>query len=159
MANPSPEGHPRIIINDRYSIPIDLFPWMSEDLEAADHLQTAVTNDGSTHGSIPDLMSRHNDLDSDTNSEFSADGVFTGDYQQITSFAGVGAHHHNGTAKRAIRTIMQLTQTMMLHAAIHWPEVEVLDANRWPMAIMHAAFLHNHLPNPESGLSPFDIFT
>ena len=45
----------------------------------------------------------------------------------------------------------------MLHAAIHWPDVA--DTALWPMAVTHAVFLHNHVPNPNTGLAPSDIFT
>eukprot|EP00978_Attheya_sp_CCMP212_P028855 scaffold100723_cov29-Attheya_sp.AAC.4 len=76
---------------------------------------------------------------------------------QIIRFAGVGAHHHNGTAERSIRTIMSLARTMMLHAAIHWPNMA--DTSLWPMAVSHAVFLYNHVPNTVTGLSPSDLFT
>ena len=78
-------------------------------------------------------------------------------FEQVIRFAGVGAHHHNGNAERSIRTIMSIARTMMLHSAIHWPDVS--DATIWPMAVSHAAFLHNHMPNMETGLAPVDIFT
>lgn len=72
-------------------------------------------------------------------------------------FARVGAHHHNSNAERAIQTIMSIARTMMLHSAIHWPDVA--DPTLWPLAVLHAVFLHNHVPNPTTGLSPSDIFT
>ena len=78
-------------------------------------------------------------------------------FQQIIWFAGVGAHHHNGHAERAIRTIMSIARTMMLHSAIHWPEMA--DPALWPMAVAHAVFLYNHVPDPNTGLSPVDVFT
>ncbi|KAI2504071.1 hypothetical protein MHU86_10353 [Fragilaria crotonensis] len=78
-------------------------------------------------------------------------------FEQIVRFAGVGAHHHNGNAERSIQTIMSIARTMMLHSAIHWPDVA--DASLWPMAVQHAVFLHNHMPNQVSGLSPVDVFT
>ena len=43
------------------------------------------------------------------------------DNQYIT-FSGVGAHHQNGVAERAIKTITWWARTMMLHAIIMWPE-------------------------------------
>ena len=46
---------------------------------------------------------------------------------------------------------------MMLHSAIHWPDVA--DASLWPMAVQHAVFLHNHMPNQTTGLAPVDVFT
>ena len=46
---------------------------------------------------------------------------------------------------------------MMIHAAIHWPEVS--DASLWPMTVQHAAYLYNRVPDPSTGLAPVDIFT
>jgi GAG-pre-integrase domain/Zinc knuckle len=78
-------------------------------------------------------------------------------FEQTTKFAGVGAHHHNGVAERAIQTIMSIARTMMLHSAIHWPDVA--NSNLWPLAVDHAVLLFNLMPNPETGLSPHDLFT
>jgi hypothetical protein len=52
---------------------------------------------------------------------------------------------------------LRLPGVMLIHAAIHWPEVS--DTALWPMAVAHAAFLWNHVPSPDTGLSPSDIFT
>ena len=52
---------------------------------------------------------------------------------------------------------MAIARTMMLHAAIHW--TDVADACLWPMAVQHAVFLHNHMPNEYTGISPHDMFT
>jgi hypothetical protein len=96
---------------------------------------------------------------SDNGSAFTSTG-FTDTlrkFAQISRFAGAGAHHHNGTAERAIQTIMSISRTMMLHAAIHWPDMA--DSALWPMAIAHAVFLHNHVPNLDSGVAPVDLFT
>ena len=79
------------------------------------------------------------------------------EHQQVVKFAGVGAHHHNGVAERNIRTIVSIARTMMLHSAIHWPQVA--DSTQWPMAVSHAVYLHNHFPNTVTGLSPADLFT
>jgi hypothetical protein len=79
------------------------------------------------------------------------------EHRQIISFAGAGAHHHNGHAERSIRTIMSIARTMMLHSAIHWPDQA--DATLWPMAVTHAVFLWNHIPDLKTGLSPSDLFT
>jgi hypothetical protein len=78
-------------------------------------------------------------------------------FSQHIRFAGAGAHHHNGHAERAIRTVMSIARTMMLHSAIHWPDVA--DPCLWPMAVQHAAFLYNHMPSLENGLSPHDLFS
>ena len=78
-------------------------------------------------------------------------------FYQISKFAGVGAHHHNAQAERAIRTIMSIARTMMIHAGIHWPDIA--DSTLWPMAVKHACFLFNHVPSHITGLSPSDLFT
>jgi hypothetical protein len=96
---------------------------------------------------------------SDNGSPFTSQG-FTENlstFQQIIRFAGVGAHHHNGCAERSIQSVMSIARTMMLHAAIHWPETA--DPTLWPMAVAHAVYLINHMPNLSTGVAPIDIFT
>ena len=77
--------------------------------------------------------------------------------QQIVHFAGTAAHHQNGIAERAIRTIMTTARVMMIHAAIHWHEMA--DTQLWPMAVQYAVYIYNHLPNIQTGVSPQDRFT
>ena len=79
------------------------------------------------------------------------------DRGQDARYSGVGAHHHNGVAERAIQTISNMSRTMMLHAGIHWPDL--VDSALWPMAMEYAAYIYNHTPNIESGQAPVDIFT
>jgi Reverse transcriptase (RNA-dependent DNA polymerase) len=78
-------------------------------------------------------------------------------FRQVHTFAGVGAHHQNGVAERAIQTIMAMSRTMMLHAAIKWPDT--CDLSLWPMAVDYATHIYNHVPNPRTGLSPMDVFS
>ena len=59
-------------------------------------------------------------------------------FSQIQHFTGVGAHHHNVVAEKAIQTIMSIAGTMMLHSAIHWPEVSY--PSLWPIAVQYATF-------------------
>jgi hypothetical protein len=65
----------------------------------------------------------------------------------IITFAGAGAHHHNGMTEHAIGT---MTNTIMLHAAIHWPNATV--ATQWLMVVMHATYLYDHMPCLETGI-------
>ena len=78
-------------------------------------------------------------------------------FSQIQQFAGVGTHHHNGVAKKAIQTIMSIARTMMLHSAIHWPEVS--DPFLLPMAVQYTTNLYNKVPDPSTGICPDDHFT
>jgi GAG-pre-integrase domain len=75
--------------------------------------------------------------------------------RQMSTFAGVGAHHQNGVAERSIRTVMNMARTMMLHAAIRWPDVA--DTCLWPLAVDYAVYIHNHIPNPRTGQAPIDV--
>ena len=78
------------------------------------------------------------------------------DMEQGFTFSGVGAHHQNGVAERAICTVVTRARVMMLHAALRWPAMT--DASLWPMALSHSAHLWNITPKEESGLAPLEIF-
>jgi hypothetical protein len=75
---------------------------------------------------------------------------------QAISFSGVGAHHQNCAAERAIKTITYWSRTMMLHAILHWPEQTTLDL--WPFAMDHTVYCWNHLPSKNDRLSPLEAF-
>jgi hypothetical protein len=64
-------------------------------------------------------------------------------FAQIITFVGTRAHHHNGMAEHAIGTITNMAHTMMLLAALHWPDAT--DATQWQMAATHATYLYNHI--------------
>ena len=77
--------------------------------------------------------------------------------QQSITFSGVGAHHQNGVAERAIKTTIELARAMLLHAALFWPDS--INESLWPFALDHAIYLWNNLPNADTGLTPTEIFT
>ena len=89
-------------------------------------------------------------------------GVFTAaTYQdeiakttQGMTLSGVGAHHQNAVAERAIGTVMGIARTMMLHAKMCWPKE--VTTKLWPMAVKHAQFLVNHIPN-NNNVCPLDV--
>ena len=85
--------------------------------------------------------------------EFEDELEFLG--QQI-DLSGVGAHHQNGVAERAIATIIGRARAMILHATIHWPAENHTEL--WPMAIDYAVYLWNHTPRMDTGLSPVEVF-
>jgi hypothetical protein len=76
---------------------------------------------------------------------------------QTISFSCVGAHHQNGTAERAIKTITSWSRTMMLHTILHWPEQTTLDLR--PFAMDHVVYCWNHLPSKNERISPLEAFT
>ena len=73
---------------------------------------------------------------------------------QTIEFCGVGAHHQNGVAERSIRTISDSARSMLIHAAIHWPEA--VDLSLWPMAVEYATYLYNRTPGRVSDTSPME---
>lgn len=80
--------------------------------------------------------------------------------QQKQSFSGVGAQHQNAHAERDIQTISYWARTMMVHAAIHWPEDGADDICLWAFAVQHAAWLYNRLPNKSLGWrTPLEALT
>ena len=78
-------------------------------------------------------------------------------FRQVHQFAGVGAHHHNGVAERAIQTIMSMARTILHHAATHWPAA--IDPVLWPFAVDYSVLLYNMIPRQDTGISPHEMFT
>jgi hypothetical protein len=77
--------------------------------------------------------------------------------KQTLDFSGVGAHHQNGVAERAIKTVTYWARTMLLHAVIMWPDQANLQL--WPFALEHAVYLWNNLPKYDSLVAPIELFT
>ena len=78
---------------------------------------------------------------------------------QTQSFSGVNAQFQNAEAERAIQTIVYMARYYMIHAALHWGCEEGDDLDLWPLAIDHAAYVYNLLPQRSSGLSPIEFLT
>jgi transposase InsO family protein len=75
---------------------------------------------------------------------------------QSISFSGVGAKFQNAVAESAVRTTMFMARTMMLHAAIRWPEV--YSPELWPFALSYACHVYNNIPRKDTGLSPEELY-
>ena len=75
---------------------------------------------------------------------------------QTIDFCGVGAHFQNA-AERAIQTITTWVRTLLIDAAIHWPDE--VDLALRHMAMDHAVYVWNHLPKQGVGFSPMELFT
>ena len=76
---------------------------------------------------------------------------------QRIQFCGVSAHHQNGIAERAIKTTHSIARSMMLHSAIHWPEI--YNPSLWPFALTYACHVLNLIPKRDSNLSPKEMWT
>jgi transposase InsO family protein len=73
---------------------------------------------------------------------------------QLVKFSGVGGHHQNGCAERSIGTIFGLSRSMMIHCAIRWPEA--FNVNIWPMSVLYAKWLANHVPK-SNGIASIEL--
>ena len=89
-----------------------------------------------------------------TSQEFLKELISNG---QGIKHSGVGGHHHNGSAENAIKNIQRKARTMMIHAALRWPDQSEKDL--CPLVLDHAIYLHNNLPREETGLSPEELWT
>mgnify|MGYP001433819344 CR=1 FL=1 len=76
---------------------------------------------------------------------------------QSLTFSGVGAHHKNAVAERAIRTVTYWARAAMLHSIIHWPESANVEL--WPFAVDHAVCIWNNLPGKRNKLAPIEILS
>ena len=78
--------------------------------------------------------------------------------QQKIRFSGAGASHQNGAAERAIKTVVTMEITMLVHAALRFPE-DKLSIYLWPMAMDYAVWVYNRTPDMQSGLSDIEIWS
>ena len=62
--------------------------------------------------------------------------------QQKIRFSGAGASHQNGSAERAIKTVVTMASTMLMHAALICPE-DTFYTDLWPMAMNYAVWVYN----------------
>ena len=78
---------------------------------------------------------------------------------QALTFAGVNAHHQNGLAERRIRSLQELTRSMLIHATKRWPKV--VNAALWPYALRMANDVYNNTPNlqDDKKRSPMNVFS
>jgi hypothetical protein len=76
-------------------------------------------------------------------------------------FSGVGAHHQNGVAERAIGTTTKWAHTMLLHAIVHWPQAtsQVNVLQLWTFAMDHAIYMWTNMPSKRTRKSPVELFT
>ena len=77
--------------------------------------------------------------------------------QKKIRFSGAGASHQNGAAERAIKTVVTMARTMLMHAALRCPE-ETLSTDLWPRAMDYTVWVYNRTPDMQYGLSAIEIW-
>ena len=78
--------------------------------------------------------------------------------QQKIRFSGAGVSHQNGAVERAIKTLVTMTSTMLMHAALRCPE-DTLSTDLWPIAIDYAVWVYNRIPDMQYILSAIGIWS
>ena len=78
--------------------------------------------------------------------------------QKKIRFSGAGASHQNGAAELAIKKVVTMTRTILMHAALRCPE-DTLSTDLWPMAMNYAVWIYNRTPDMKSGLSAIGIWS
>ena len=97
----------------------------------------------------------------------SDNGVFTAalfkeacdEVGQTQSFSGVGAQHQNSEAERSIQTVVYMARSFMIHAALNWGMNGSNDLKLWSLALDHAGWLYNRIPQRRSGITPLEFVT
>ena len=77
--------------------------------------------------------------------------------QKKIRFSGSGASHKNGAAECAIKTVVSMARTMLMHAALRCPE-DTLSTDLWPMEMDYAVWVYNRTPDMQSVLSDIEIW-
>ena len=77
---------------------------------------------------------------------------------QAIRFSGAGAAHQNGITEQAIKTMVNMARTMLIHADLHSPD-GTINMDLWPMAMDHAVWLYNRIPRQENGIAPIEIWS
>ena len=120
----------------------------AETIEA----KTNFERNALSHG-VP-IQAYHTDNGVYTSKEFLRELAEKG---QGMSLSGVSAQFQNGAAENGIKINVRNARTMMLHAAMRWPNFA--ERELWPMALSHAVHLWNNTPKSETGVAPIEVFT
>ena len=71
---------------------------------------------------------------------------------------GAGASHQNGAAERAIKKLVTMERTMLIHTVLRCPE-DTLSTDIWPIAMYYSVWVYNHIPDMQSGSSAIEIWS
>ena len=78
--------------------------------------------------------------------------------QKKIKFSGAGASHQNGEAECAIKTILTMSRTTLMHADLRCPEY-TLYTDLWPIVMDYAVWIYNWIPGMQSGLYDIEIWS
>ena len=72
--------------------------------------------------------------------------------QKKIRFSGAGASNKNGAADCAIKTVVTIARTMLMHTVLRFPG-DTLYTDLWPMSMDYYVWVYNQIPDMQSGLS------
>ena len=70
--------------------------------------------------------------------------------QKKISFSRAGSSHQNGSKERAIKTVVTMATTMLMHSELRYPE-NTLPTDIWPMTMNHDVWVCNQIPDMNYG--------
>ncbi|KAL7457958.1 hypothetical protein ACHAWC_009470 [Mediolabrus comicus] len=78
---------------------------------------------------------------------------------QSQSFSGTGAKFENGAAERAVKTVMWMARSQLLHCSLRWDKDGTASPSLWPMAVEYSVWLFNRTPKMDTCYSPLELLT
>ena len=70
--------------------------------------------------------------------------------KQKIRFSGAVASYQNGAVERAIKTVVTIERTVLMHADLRFTE-DTLSTDLWPMEIDYAVWVYNWTPDMQYG--------
>jgi hypothetical protein len=77
--------------------------------------------------------------------------------QQVLTFWALRAHWQNSNAERFIGSIVQHAWTILLHAMVKGPTINIEDM--WPFTLWHMVSFHNASIRRDKQTTPYQLFT
>eukprot|EP00957_Ditylum_brightwellii_P131667 10041448-Ditylum_brightwellii.AAC.1 len=129
-----------------------IFVYHQQSLSAAKSIKSILRLDMEAAESGVRIEALHTDNGTFSSTELMS---YLATKQQPIRFSEVGAVHQNAIAKRAIQTIICMARTLLVHTSLR-SSSGTITSNHWPMAMDYTAWVYNHMPAKENGLSPND---
>ena len=76
--------------------------------------------------------------------------------KQVIRFSGSAASNQNGESEQAIKTVVTMARTILIHSDIRYTE-ETLTNDICPMETDYSIRIYNWIPDMKSGLSTIEI--
>ena len=76
--------------------------------------------------------------------------------QQKIRFSKAGASHKNGAAECVINTLVTTERTMLMHAALRFPE-DTLSTDIWSIEMDYDTWVYNRITDMQPAISAIEI--